>query len=114
MLTIKEKACGDYCFSQPEDIQLSIGEDLAQAFDAGWDAAQKNFVHDPDNPEGITTEELKHQLYGADFARKQMLEKFMNYLRKKVNQNQIIYHKNTWMKLEDFINDARKELEGYI
>lgn len=41
MSTKKEKACAEYCFSQSEETQFSIGEDLAEAFDAGWDFAMK-------------------------------------------------------------------------
>lgn len=62
--------------------ELNIGlidketlELVTRAYEAGAENAEKELVHKPDDPEGITAEELKHQFYGAEFARKEMIEK---------------------------------------
>lgn len=37
-------------------------------------------VHEPDNEEGITSEELAHQSYGAKFGRKEVIDKACEWL----------------------------------
>lgn len=56
-------------------------------FRIGAEWAQEQLVHKPDNTEGITSEELAHQLYGVKFGKQIMLaeairefDEFLDYL----------------------------------
>lgn len=50
----------------------------------------------------------------AEITKQEMIDNFCCFLRESVNRGEIVYKKKTWMNPEDFIRDARKELEERI
>lgn len=69
--------------------------------------------HEPDNAEGISAEELKHQMYGAKVMREQFFEKASNWLLKNVSVNMDLPDTNCYLKSGwywDFKDAMDKEL----
>ncbi len=49
-------------------------------FIEGAEWAQQQLVHEPDNPEGITSTELSHQIYGHDYGKQQTIDRACQWL----------------------------------
>lgn len=49
------------------------------------EAYRQELVHAPDNEEGITAEELAHQLYGARIEKQEMIDKACEWLKNNIN-----------------------------
>lgn len=69
--------------------------------------ANKQLVHKPDNPEGITGDELSHQVYGYEFGYKNAIDKACNWMAEHIERE--TFNRRCIL---DIIDDFRKALEG--
>lgn len=66
-----------------------------------------------DNSEFVTSkEEIKKAcIQIAKWKEKQMIEKACDYLYNNIDKDLIIYHDNTWLKLDAFVKRFKKAME---
>lgn len=78
-------------------------------FRLGAEWALEQLVHKPDNLEGITSEELAHQFYGARYGKQLAIENACEYLYGSLNRGEIEVK-----DMESFIKDFKRTLEDKL